>query len=202
MKLTQGQLADKILVSPKAISRWETGEGLPGISNLNELAKLFKVPVDYILNGGGEVDSTPNDAEQTEENTTDVTEERLDEILEKEEIEKTPSEDLVKNETKKVQNKNNADISQNTIAIVALVLAGVSFICNFIFVPFIGIALAIVGLCLANAGKKEINLDEKSLRLYKLARLLNIIFIVLAGVWMLVLIILTVSYGFNIWGMI
>ena len=35
--LTQHQLAERLLVSDKAISRWETGRGLPDLDNLEAL---------------------------------------------------------------------------------------------------------------------------------------------------------------------
>jgi len=165
---------------------------------LNELAKVFNVTVDYILNNEDEIELTLKDTEQAEQDKTDVTEERLDEILEIENSENEVEKDLTKIKTKTDKEKDT-NISQNTMAIVALVLAGMSLVCNFIFVPFIGLPLSIVGLSLAKSGKKELVLNEKSLQLYKLARLLNIIFIILAIVWMIILTILTASYGFKIW---
>lgn len=37
-KLTQAQLAEKLDVSDKAVSKWETGKGLPDITLLEPLA--------------------------------------------------------------------------------------------------------------------------------------------------------------------
>ncbi|MBE6836288.1 MAG: helix-turn-helix transcriptional regulator [Ruminococcaceae bacterium] len=48
--LTQNELADMLNISNKTISKWETGEGLPDISVLPELAKSLGVTVDEILN--------------------------------------------------------------------------------------------------------------------------------------------------------
>ena len=48
---TQAQLAEKLFVSDKAISRWESGVGLPEIANLVELAKVFEVTVDELIYG-------------------------------------------------------------------------------------------------------------------------------------------------------
>ena len=50
-KLTQQELADKIHVSVKAISKWECGKGIPEISNLQSLAKELDVSIIDILNG-------------------------------------------------------------------------------------------------------------------------------------------------------
>ena len=49
-ELTQNELADKLNISNKTISKWETGEGLPDISVLPELAKVLGVTVDELLN--------------------------------------------------------------------------------------------------------------------------------------------------------
>lgn len=48
---TQLELAEKVHVTDKAVSKWETGEGNPEISILIELAKIFNVTLDYLLTG-------------------------------------------------------------------------------------------------------------------------------------------------------
>ena len=50
-KLTQAELAQKIGVSSKAISRWETGKGLPDISLLQPLAQALGICVIELMNG-------------------------------------------------------------------------------------------------------------------------------------------------------
>lgn len=47
--MTQASLAEKLNVSNKAISRWETGEGYPDITLLLPLAEALGVSVDYLL---------------------------------------------------------------------------------------------------------------------------------------------------------
>ena len=47
--LSQENLAEIMNVSRQAITKWETDEGLPDISNLQELAKVFNLTVDYLL---------------------------------------------------------------------------------------------------------------------------------------------------------
>ena len=49
--LTQEELANKINVTEKAISRWETGRGTPDISLLVPLSKELDISVSEILNG-------------------------------------------------------------------------------------------------------------------------------------------------------
>lgn len=48
-KLTQEQLANKLFVSRKTISSWETGRSLPGISTLVELSSIFNISTDELL---------------------------------------------------------------------------------------------------------------------------------------------------------
>ena len=49
--LTQKELAEKLEVTYKAISRWETGKGLPDTSLLKPLAEIFGVSVGELLSG-------------------------------------------------------------------------------------------------------------------------------------------------------
>ena len=48
---TQQQLADKLNLSNKTISKWESGSGSPDISNLPVLAEALEISVDELLNG-------------------------------------------------------------------------------------------------------------------------------------------------------
>lgn len=49
--LTQKELAEKIGVTDKAVSKWETGRGMPDVSVLEKLAEELEVTVSEILNG-------------------------------------------------------------------------------------------------------------------------------------------------------
>ncbi len=49
--MTQAQLAEKIFVSAKTVSKWETGQGFPDISLLESLAKAIDISVIELLNG-------------------------------------------------------------------------------------------------------------------------------------------------------
>lgn len=48
---TQKQLADRLLVSDKTVSKWETGRGLPDLSLLEPLAAALGVSVTELLSG-------------------------------------------------------------------------------------------------------------------------------------------------------
>lgn len=46
--LSQEQLAEKLMISRQAVSRWENGETEPGIASLKLLASLFHVSMDLL----------------------------------------------------------------------------------------------------------------------------------------------------------
>ena len=48
---TQVELAEKLNVSDKAVSKWESETGLPEISQLPTMATLFGVTIDYLMTG-------------------------------------------------------------------------------------------------------------------------------------------------------
>ena len=49
--MTQKQLAEKLNVSDKAVSRWETGKNYPDIEILQKLAEIFDTTIDDLLKG-------------------------------------------------------------------------------------------------------------------------------------------------------
>ena len=51
LHLTQSELAEKLCVSDKAISKWETGKGFPDISLIEPLAAALKVSIPELLSG-------------------------------------------------------------------------------------------------------------------------------------------------------
>lgn len=50
-RLTQAQLAEKLCVSDKAVSKWETGKGFPDVSLLEPLANALQVSLPELLSG-------------------------------------------------------------------------------------------------------------------------------------------------------
>lgn len=48
--MSQEELAERLKVSRQSISRWENGSAQPDASNLSQLAKLFNVTADYLIN--------------------------------------------------------------------------------------------------------------------------------------------------------
>jgi len=49
--MTQAELAEKLGVSDKAVSKWEVGGCYPDVTILPHLSDLFGVSIDYILRG-------------------------------------------------------------------------------------------------------------------------------------------------------
>ena len=50
-KMTQEELAEKVCVSSKAVSKWETGRGLPDVSLLQPLAEALGISVIELFSG-------------------------------------------------------------------------------------------------------------------------------------------------------
>ena len=69
-ELTQGQLAEKLNVSNRSVSRWETGNTLPDISILIELAEFYEVDIKEIIDG-----------ERKSENMNEETKELMDKVV-------------------------------------------------------------------------------------------------------------------------
>lgn len=51
-QISQEQLAEKLHVSRQAVTKWETGAGVPDVENLRALAALFQVSLDELLGDG------------------------------------------------------------------------------------------------------------------------------------------------------
>ena len=49
--LTQKQLTDQLHLSPKTISKWENGRGIPDIEILKQISEVFRVDLETLLNG-------------------------------------------------------------------------------------------------------------------------------------------------------
>ncbi len=49
--LTQRAVAESLGISPKTVSKWETGHGFPDISLISKLSELFEVDISKLLDG-------------------------------------------------------------------------------------------------------------------------------------------------------
>lgn len=63
-KWTQTELAQKLNVSDKAVSKWENDGGLPSVEFFPKLAELFGVSIDYLMTGKEELVAEEREAEQ------------------------------------------------------------------------------------------------------------------------------------------
>ncbi|MBO5926441.1 MAG: helix-turn-helix transcriptional regulator [Clostridia bacterium] len=68
--LTQMQLAEKLNITDRAISKWENGKALPDTAIMLELCKIFNITVNDLLHG--EVIDMDNYKEQSEQLLTEL----------------------------------------------------------------------------------------------------------------------------------
>ena len=73
-KLTQIQLAEKLGITDRAVSKWETGRSLPDASVMLELCGLLNITVNDLLTG--EVVSMKNYDENMEKNLIEMTKQK------------------------------------------------------------------------------------------------------------------------------
>ena len=69
-KLTQMQLAEKLCITDRAVSKWETGKAMPDSSIMLELCTLLGISVNDLLSG--EVVTVDNYNKQLEENLLEM----------------------------------------------------------------------------------------------------------------------------------
>lgn len=83
---SQEELADKLNVSRQAVSKWEGSQSVPDLQRVVQMAKLFGVSTDYLLNDELEKEpaaasSTPNGSDKPSEPGLRVTMEEANEYL-------------------------------------------------------------------------------------------------------------------------
>ena len=65
--LSQAEAAERLGVSRQAISRWETGAGIPTLDNLMQLGTLYQVSLDGLVYGAGPAETEePHTVPETE----------------------------------------------------------------------------------------------------------------------------------------
>ena len=70
--LTQEELAEALYVSRTAISKWESGRGLPNIDSLKAISKFFSVTIDELLSSEQVLNIAEDDNEQKESHMRDL----------------------------------------------------------------------------------------------------------------------------------
>ena len=129
--LTQLQLAEKLGITDRAVSKWETGKSLPDASLMPELCKLLKITINDLL--CGEVVSVENYNEKAEK--------ALLEMVKKEEM-----------QNKKLMMYENVIGFGSTISFLIQVLVAVFFVKNTtaqILLFILAFAFLIIGVSFA-----------------------------------------------------
>ena len=72
-EMTQEQLAEKLNVARRTISRWETGNNMPDIDILIDLSDLYHVDLREILNGERKSEKMKNETKETVLQAVDYT---------------------------------------------------------------------------------------------------------------------------------
>ncbi len=129
--LTQLQLAEKLGITDRAVSKWETGKSLPDASLMPELCKLLKITINDLL--CGEVVSVENYNEKAEK--------ALLEMVKKEEM-----------QNKKLMMYENVIGFGSTLSFLIQVLVAVFFVKNTtaqILLFILAFAFLIIGVSFA-----------------------------------------------------
>ena len=74
--LTQKQLAEKLHITDRAVSKWENGKSLPDVAVMLDLCKVFNITVNDLLNG--EVVIMENYKEKAEELLLEMAKQKAD----------------------------------------------------------------------------------------------------------------------------
>lgn len=81
--LTQEQLAEKMNVSSRTVSRWENGNNMPDLSIIVELADFYDVDIRELLNGERKSEKMNEDLKETLDMVADYTDIEKSKILDK-----------------------------------------------------------------------------------------------------------------------
>ena len=79
--ITQEQLAEKLGVSGRTISRWETGNNMPDISLLVEIAEFFDVSIPEIIKGERKSEDMKEEAKEVAETMSDYARAEKEQLL-------------------------------------------------------------------------------------------------------------------------
>ena len=79
--ITQEELAEQLNVSGRTVSRWETGNNMPDISILIELAELYDVSIPEIVNGERKNESMNEEVKEVAQSLSDYADLEKENIL-------------------------------------------------------------------------------------------------------------------------
>lgn len=142
---TQEEVANRLMLSPKTISRWESGNGIPDINIISAVADLYSVTVDEILKGERQTEKQSQLSEQTN---------------------KLKNDSKVKVIMNNIINKyNHYFISSLSIIgatlLLAIIFGFLGFVTVAYFLMFLGLTVGIVIMIIANSDVKGILTDSR-----------------------------------------
>ncbi len=133
LNMTQKDLAEKIGCTDKAISRWETGKGLPDMSFIIPLSKELNVSVSELIYGEKFTPEGSTNNAMIEENHIDETNENISEESSVKEIIKKTDETLIN-----VMNESQKEIKKTTrFSYIVLTLFCLQMLVFFVFPNFV-----------------------------------------------------------------
>ena len=147
-ELTQEQLAEKVGVSNRTVSRWETGSNLPDISTLIQLSEFYDIDIREIIDGERQRDTMNSEMKDTIEKVAKYTEYEKDLII--------------------MRMKRNSIISLISLIFVYVIAISSDLPNIFVLVQFAGIVLAlgatVENVLYATRKKKTISEDGNKLK--------------------------------------
>lgn len=84
--ITQEQFAEKLGVSGRTVSRWETGSNMPDISLLVEIAEILDASIPEIINGERKNEDMEKEVREVAEKLSDYADEEKKHLLKRVEI--------------------------------------------------------------------------------------------------------------------
>lgn len=147
-ELTQEQLAEKIGVSNRTVSRWETGNNLPDIGMLVQLAEFYDIDIREIIDGGKESEIMNPKMKDTLEKVAEYSEYEKEMII--------------------MHMKRNSIIALVSLIFVYVITISTDLPNIFVLVQYVGIVLAlgaiVENILYATRKKKTISEDGSKLK--------------------------------------
>lgn len=79
--MTQEQLAEQLGVSNRTISRWETGNNMPDIGLLTEIAEFYNVSIPELINGERKSENMREEVKEVAETMSDYAKAEKEELV-------------------------------------------------------------------------------------------------------------------------
>lgn len=188
--LTQEDVAGELFVSPKTISRWESGLGIPDINIISSVADFYGVTVDEILKG------ERNKKETQKEETVTLNNKKKEKLI-----------------------VNNLIDKYNKYFLASLIILGVcmllgiiiGFIASslvFYFLSFLGVIVSTIVIVIANKEIKRVEDDEDIIKSaleksFKIIKQRNLLFtdILIGSIILILICMLILGHIYYVYGL-